>query len=182
MTKTTIYFMRHGEVHNPKKVLYGRLPRFSLSKEGRTMVEETAKVFRKENIQHIYASPMLRTRQTAEIIAKKIGLDVKISSLLNEVKFSFEGILLEDFVKTIQPKIYSLEYAKGGSETIERIEKRMLRFIDMIKIKHKNQRLLVISHGDPIVITKAAIEGKAFTWEYKRNNYLKTGEWHRFDV
>ncbi len=182
MSRTTIYLMRHGDVYNPKKVLYGRLPRFPLSKEGRRKIEEAVKILLKENIQYIYTSPMLRARQTARIIGQNLGLDIKISSLLNEVKFSFDGILLEDFVKKIQPKLYSLSYAKGGSETIERIEKRMMRFINTVRVKHKHQKVLAVSHGDPILIAKAALERKSFTLEYKKNNYLEPGEWYKFDI
>uniref|UniRef100_A0A7C4M204 Histidine phosphatase family protein n=1 Tax=candidate division CPR3 bacterium TaxID=2268181 RepID=A0A7C4M204_UNCC3 len=182
MTKTIIYLMRHGDVHNPKKILYGRLPYFHLSKIGIEKIKEKAEILQKKRIQYIYTSPMLRARQTAKIIAKKLGLKVKISNLLNEVKFSFEGMLLDDFVKTVQPKLYSLEYAKGGSETITQIERRMLDFIKLMKIRHKGKKILAISHGDPIVILKAAIEKKIFNWEYKKNNYLHTGDWYKFEV
>jgi len=185
MTATTIYFLRHGEVHNPKKILYGRLPRFSLSTQGRKKIKELADFFYKENVNIIYTSPMLRARQTTELLVARLGINSKVSRLLTEVKFSFAGISLVEFEKTIQPKLYGLEYIeyiKEGSETIEQIERRMLRFLNLVRKKHKGQKILAVSHGDPMMILKAAVERKPFTWEYKRNNYLKPGDWFKLTI
>lgn len=182
MRSTRLYLLRHGEVHNPKEVLYGRLPRFSLTKQGRKKIEDTALYFYREKINNVYTSPMLRARQTAKILANKLKLNPKISKLVTEVRFVFAGIPLVEFRKTIQPKLYGPEYIKEGSEGIEEIKERMLRFLDIIKKRHEGQKILVVSHGDPIVILKAAIEGNLFTWEYKKNNYLSTGEWFKFNI
>lgn len=175
MRKTIIFFMRHGEVYNPKGILYGRLLRFPLSVEGRKKVQEQSYKFQKEGIDVIYTSPLLRTRQTAAIIGEKLGLKPKISKLLLEVRLIIEGMSLSQFRRTIQPNIYDEQYTKKGQESIEEIVARMTRFTQMILKKHQGKKILVISHGDPIVILKAYYLGIPFTYKYKKDNYLSTG-------
>ena len=72
MTKTTtIHFIRHGEVHNPDEIYYGRLPGFYLSARGRLQAEATAQVLREQKLDAIFTSPMERAVETAEIIASE---------------------------------------------------------------------------------------------------------------
>ena len=72
--KTIIYFVRHGKVYNPTDILYGRLPRFGLAEEGIQQIEQTATYLKQEAIDVLYSSPLLRAKQTAEIIQKRLGL------------------------------------------------------------------------------------------------------------
>lgn len=180
--KTTIFFMRHGEVHNPKRVLYGRLPRYRLTPFGERKINKAAAQLKKEKIDYIYASPMLRARQTAGIISQKLGLRPKISKKLIEVKLVFEGMALAEYKTNIQPFLYSGKYYELGQETVEEIFRRMKQFLNSIIKKHKYAKILVISHGDPIAILKAGLTGSEFTWKYKRENYLKTGEYIKLTI
>ena len=176
--KTIIYFIRHGEVYNPKKILYGRLPGFKLSKLGIETIKEVAKKFKKRGIQYIYASPMLRTRQTAEILGKSLGIKYKISSLINEVNLIFAGMPTDVFKRDIQKDLYSKKYISLGQESVEEIGERMLKFVQYIKKRHPGEKILVVSHGDPIQILRAITSNIKFTWEYKYDNYLQTGDWY----
>ncbi|OGG26572.1 hypothetical protein A2960_03760 [Candidatus Gottesmanbacteria bacterium RIFCSPLOWO2_01_FULL_39_12b] len=177
MKPTSIYFIRHGEVHNPKAILYGRLPNFPLSTKGRERINEVADYFINKGVNQIYTSPMLRARQTAQIIGSKLKLRPKVNHLLNEVKLIFGGIPISEYHSKIQSKLYDEEYLKKGQESVERIADRMMRFCKMIKKKYTGETLIVVSHGDPILILQSAILKRKFTWEYKRDNYLKTGYW-----
>lgn len=177
MKKTVIYFLRHGEVHNPKKILYGRLPRFPLSVAGEEMIHKSTRELKGTGITCIYASPMLRTKQSAAIVAKSLGIKPKISHLINEVDLIFAGIDTQMFKKFHQDKLYSKDNIARGQESIEAIAKRMLKFLSIIKKRHKGEKILVVSHGDPITILKAKMLGINFTPEYKKTNYLKTGEY-----
>lgn len=172
--KTKIYFMRHGEVHNPKRILYGRMPGFRLSEYGRESVRLQAENLKKKKISFIYASSMLRTRQSAKILSEELGIKVKISSFLNEVKLIFEGMPLVEYKAKIQPSLYDNKYYLKGQESVESITERMRKFLKMIEKRHNGQEILVVSHGDPIVILKAEINHTPFTWKYKKDNYLKT--------
>lgn len=177
MKETILYIIRHGEVHNPKGILYGRLPRFPLSTRGRLSIEKAAEQLQKEGIDELYASPMLRARQTALILGEKLDLIPHISKLLIEVKIIFQGISVDEYHKNIQYKLYDPEHIKKGQEDVSMIASRMNKFARYIVNKYPGKRILAVSHGDPILIFKAGILGIPFTWDYKRSHYLKTGEW-----
>lgn len=182
MKKTVIYFMRHGEVYNPKEILYGRLPRFRLSEQGIKKVKEEAERLKKEGIEIIYTSPMLRARQTANIISVHTGIKPKISQLLTEVRLIIQGMSLDQFRRTHQPNIYDEQYTKKGQESINEIIERMTRFTRLVLKRYAGKKILVVSHGDPIVIIKAYTKGIPFTYQYKKDNYLQTGNWIKLTV
>ena len=178
MSKTTIYFLRHGEVYNSKKILYGRMPRFSLSEEGKRQIMAAAEKLKYRHITHIYTSRMLRTRQTAQILAQKFGIVPKVSQMINEIKLFFEGMSRKEFMDKFQPYMYREKYLKQGQESIDSIARRMLKFTRLIHKHHLGASILVVSHGDPIMILRAKVEGVPFTFAYKKSNYLKTGDWY----
>src|SRR5688572_20018142 len=64
-----VHLVRHGEVANPQRVIYGRLPGFVLSVRGRTEAEQAARRLQEREVGAIYASPLERTVETATIIA-----------------------------------------------------------------------------------------------------------------
>jgi broad specificity phosphatase PhoE len=88
---TVVHVMRHGEVHNPEGVLYGRLPGYHLSELGRQMADRVAEVLADRPIAHVVASPLERAQETAEPIAKAHGLDVAADPDLIEAANVFEG-------------------------------------------------------------------------------------------
>ena len=83
--------VRHGEVHNPEKLLYGRLPGFTLSERGRRQAEVTAKFLRGREVAAIIASPLERAVQTADPIAHWYGLPVETDHRLIESSSAFQG-------------------------------------------------------------------------------------------
>jgi broad specificity phosphatase PhoE len=92
MKPTCIHLVRHGEVHNPDHLLYGRLPRFPLSDRGRRQARITGRYLSQEPVKAIFTSPLLRARQTARnILAFHNGLKLSVSKHLNEVCTAYEG-------------------------------------------------------------------------------------------
>src|SRR5258708_4717920 len=90
--QSTIYLIRHGEVHNPEGIIYGRLPNFGLSEKGKMEVEKTAEFLKNKEIDDIYASPLDRAKQSAEIIQNKLKLStIQIADEITEVKTSYQG-------------------------------------------------------------------------------------------
>lgn len=175
--KTIIYFIRHGEVYNPKSVLYGRLSRFPLSHAGKEKIKEIGEYFARQKIDLIYASPLLRARQTAEILAGELNIPIIISRRLMEIRHLFQGMNLDLYREKYQPNLYHLDNIRKGQESIEEISRRMLNFVKTIENRHKGKKVIAVSHGDPILILKTHLTNTSFTWEYKRKNYLKTGDW-----
>ena len=66
---TIVHLLRHGEVHNPEGVLYGRLPGYQLSELGRAMAQRIADHLADADIAHVGASPLERAQETAQPIA-----------------------------------------------------------------------------------------------------------------
>jgi broad specificity phosphatase PhoE len=92
MSETTVvHLLRHGEVHNPAGVLYGRLPGYNLSELGRKMAERVAEHFAGQDVTHLGSSPLERAQQTAAPTAAALGLTVQIDERLIEADNVFEG-------------------------------------------------------------------------------------------
>ena len=85
--------MRHGEVHNPDRVLYGRLPNFALSAGGRTMAAAAAAHVEAlgRPVSALYVSPLQRTRESAEPFTAAFGLEPVIDERVIEPTNVFEG-------------------------------------------------------------------------------------------
>ena len=66
---TVVHLLRHGEVHNPEGVLYGRLPGYHLSELGRQMARLVADHLADRDITYVVASPLERAQETAAPIA-----------------------------------------------------------------------------------------------------------------
>ncbi|HWH30457.1 MAG TPA: histidine phosphatase family protein, partial [Mycobacteriales bacterium] len=62
--RTTVHFLRHGEVHNPDLVLYGRLPGFRLSEDGLQMAKDAADALKDRDVVHLVSSPLQRAQET----------------------------------------------------------------------------------------------------------------------
>src|ERR687889_593553 len=93
MSETTVvHLLRHGEVHNPAKVLYGRLPGYRLSEAGEGMAVTAARWFRDKDVTHLVSSPLERAQQTAAPIAEALTLPVSIDDRLIEAGNAFEGL------------------------------------------------------------------------------------------
>jgi broad specificity phosphatase PhoE len=83
--------VRHGEVHNPTKVLYGRLPGYRLSPLGEQMASVVAEALKGRDLTVLLTSPLERARQTAEPIAAMTGLEIGVDERLIESDNFFEG-------------------------------------------------------------------------------------------
>ena len=89
--RTTVHLIRHGEVFNPEKVLYGRLPGYRLSELGEAMAQRVGEHLAGRDITHLAASPLERAQQTAQPLAALRALEVRSDSNLLEATNVFEG-------------------------------------------------------------------------------------------
>ncbi len=83
--------MRHGEVHNPDKILYGRLPDYHLSDKGRAQAQPVADWLADRDIVYVVASPLERAQETATPIAERRGLPIDTDDDLIESMNIFQG-------------------------------------------------------------------------------------------
>src|SRR5258708_11012420 len=89
---TVVHLVRHGEVENPQRVLYGRLPGFRLSAEGRVMAKAAADFLAGGDVTVLRSSPLERALETAERLAAQFGLEVVVDERLIEPWNHFEGM------------------------------------------------------------------------------------------
>lgn len=173
---TTIYFIRHGEVYNPDNIIYGRLPNFGLSDHGEKQIEETANFLLDKHIDVIYSSPLKRAKQTAEIIRAKLSIPtIHISEQILEIKTSYEGRKFSD-LDELQSEVY-LKPLSPSDETIVQIAARMEGFLKEMIETYSGKQIVVVSHGDPIMILKAIIEKNSLEFPFfKSGHYIQHGE------
>jgi broad specificity phosphatase PhoE len=155
---TTIHMVRHTDVHNPEGIIYGRLPRFRLSRFGSLQAEETAEYLKQSAVSALYSSPQLRARQTAEILNRALCIDrVSISSLICEVGTAHQG----SSNKVLGPKLNFYDNpASDADETISMVAGRMRRFLAKVARRHAGQKVVAVSHADPIMILRVAMENR----------------------
>ena len=148
---THIHLVRHGHVHNPQRILYGRLPRFRLSRKGVEQARETARYFEGKAIAAVYSSPMLRARQTARelLCGTQLGT-LRISRLINEVLTPFEGRPSRE-VDALGARMYA--NPAPGFETPQDIVSRATRFLKRITANYRGQQVVAVTHGDVILFT-----------------------------
>lgn len=156
---TTVWLARHGEVHNPRRVLYGRLPRMQLSTQGRREASALAEFLRPRPLAAIYSSPMLRARRTASIILAGHShiQRLRIDSDLQEVHTAWQGQSLESLAQ-IDFDFYAHPFAPTD-ESLHMIRDRMLRWVHRMLRRHAGAEVLGVSHGDPILILAGAVAG-----------------------
>lgn len=177
--QTQIYFVRHGEVYNPNNIWYGRLPRFGLSDRGRKQITQTATFLTTQNITQLYASPVLRAKQTAQIIHKELHLPIQYSKSLMEIRTSLQGTPFPEIAKRNYDVFAATDKPDVIGETIDDLANRMKRFIRIASQKHPGERIVAVSHGDPIMITRAIIENLPISNDSLRpgkEKYIHHGE------
>ncbi|MFE3111420.1 bifunctional RNase H/acid phosphatase [Kitasatospora indigofera] len=158
-TPTTFVLLRHGETAlTPEK-------RFSgsggsdpeLSEKGRWQAGRAAEAMAaRGTIQAVVSSPMRRTRQTAETVAARLGLDVRIEEGLRELDFGdWEGLTFAEVQERHPADLDAwLASAKakptGGSESFTTLAHRVGVARDKILARYAGRTVLVVSHVSPI--------------------------------
>jgi broad specificity phosphatase PhoE len=154
---TTVLMVRHADVHNPDNLIYARLPRFHLSDVGRGQVRLLAKALGTLNVAAIYASPRLRARQTAAVLASNLGIArVRRSSLIDEVLTGYQGKPYSALTGKVN---FYDNPAHPDDETIPRVARRMRSFLALAQARHPGEVILGVSHADPIMILRAKALG-----------------------
>lgn len=158
---TTFHFIRHGEVHNPRNIYYGRLPGFPLTDDGKQCIAYMARQLKQYPIEAIYHSPMLRTQQSAEIIAEVFKLQPQVDERLIEIASFFEG---QSRGQAATVSHYP-PLKVGKAETMQEIYDRMAHFVRDRAELHPDAHIVAISHNGPINILQRGLLGRALTDE-----------------
>jgi broad specificity phosphatase PhoE len=156
--KTTLSFFRHGQVHNPDRIFYGRLPRFGLSETGRQQARSAARALKDSRLATVFSSPLLRTRQTAgEVLSRHPHLRLRISKLLLEIATPFEG-RPELEVDARRGDVYS--GSPSPFEQPDDIYNRVRKFIRRARRIYPGQHIVAVTHGDVVSFTILGLNGQ----------------------
>ena len=146
---TTLYLMRHGQVHNPAEILYGRMPGYSLSDLGIEQAHAAGKWLEDKSISAIYCSPMERARQTASIVAGyQTSLAPTSDERIIEVSTPYEGEPTADLA-AMGWDLYSGN--EPPHEIPQTVLERVLDFFQHVVDRHSGESVVAVAHGDILV-------------------------------
>ncbi|MEV7966661.1 histidine phosphatase family protein [Sphaerisporangium sp. NPDC088356] len=170
MTESTVvHLLRHGEVHNPQGLLYGRLPGYHLSENGRLMAEMVAKALAGRDIVALYSSPLERAQETATPLATTLELPIKTDDRLIEADNVFEGLAVGGMFRA--PRNYRHLWnptRPSWGEPYVDIVKRMRPMIDDARADARGHEVVLVSHQLPIWIIRLAAEGRRLAHDPRR--------------
>ncbi|HET6241351.1 MAG TPA: histidine phosphatase family protein [Arthrobacter sp.] len=172
MSQATVHLLRHGEVHNPDGVLYGRLPEFHLSELGQQMARMLADHFSDRAAQgakivHLAASPLTRAQETALPISEALGLEITTEARIIEAANYFEGQRVtraEIFKLQHWPQLrnpfrpsWGEPYKEQAARVRAAVQDARLRAIEL---GGEGAEAILVSHQLPIWATRLSAEGK----------------------
>lgn len=158
---TLVFLVRHGRTPTTGAVLPGRARGLHLSDEGQRQAQAVAERLSAAGPVHaVYASPLERTRETAAPIAKAFGLRVKPDRGLLECDFGdWTGGELKELAKLpewTRVQRWPSGFRFPGGESFCEMQTRLTESLARLTAAHPGQRVVVVSHADPI---KAAVAG-----------------------
>jgi broad specificity phosphatase PhoE len=170
--QTIVHLLRHGEVHNPEKVLYGRLPGYFLSDLGKEMADRAAEVLKHRDVAAVISSPLERAAQTATPIAAAHGLEIATDPNLIEAANIFQGqrVAVGDGALR-DPKSWRHLYnpvRPSWGEPYKVIANRMQLAVADARAVARGREVVLVSHQLPIWIARMAFESRRFAHDPRR--------------
>jgi len=156
----TIHLVRHGEVENPKGVIYGRLPGYNLSERGRRQAEEAGAHLASADIGALWASPLERAQETAAAISNHHATEIVTDDRLIESDTTLEGV-----GRTIRALIRSPRHwwqfrnpwKPSWGETFAEIRARMVLVVTDAVAASGGREVVLVSHQTPVLVARLAL-------------------------
>ena len=153
MKETEIILIRHGETEwNSQQRMQGH-SNSDLSSVGQAQIQALGQWMKIVPFDHIYSSDSLRAKQTAEAITQFSGHELKIDLRLREKNLGvFEGLTSEE-ARERHPEVFRLfktagsKYVIDEGESTQQLQDRALEIVNEIRIKHPEERVLLVTHG-----------------------------------
>lgn len=172
MTTTTVHLVRHGEVRNPERILYGRLPGYRLTERGEQMAGLVAEHLADRDVALVRSSPLLRAQQTAAPIAAQHGLEVSQDQRLIESENAFEGQRMGHgdarftdprnwprFANPLRPS-----WGEPYAEQVARVTAAM----HAARAEAEGREAVLVLHQLPIWLTRRSAEGRPLVHDPRR--------------
>ena len=160
---TTFYFVRHGVTAHTGHKLTGWMEGVPLTDEGRAQAERVAASLSEVDFEAIYSSPIDRTRETAEIVARPHGLKVRTSTGIGEVGYgAWTGRSLKVLARTriwatLQRWPSSVRFPEG--DTLREVQVRVVEELERLREEHPKGNVCLVSHADTIKLALAHYMG-----------------------
>ena len=193
--KNQYFVLRHGESLKNVKGFESCWPektRIPLTKKGKKQIKEAVRKAKSKKINLIFASDILRAKQTAEIVGRELGIKPKLDKRLREINIGiFNGQSVKEFGKFwnngdfLSPlKYYSKRFQISApkGENYQDVEKRLASFIKETEKKYKEKNIIIVSHQRPLTLLEKVLYGydlKKFVKIITGNKEIKTGEMRR---
>jgi len=161
---TVVHLLRHGEVDNPHGIIYGRLPGYHLSANGRAMAEAAADYFAERAVVALYCSPLERAQETAAPIAGRLGLPVVTDDRLIESWNHFEGLKFAVGDGALRNPAYWPRllnpFRPSWGEPYGDVAARMRAVMETAREAAAGREAVCVTHQLPIWVTRRAAEGR----------------------
>ncbi len=165
-----IHLIRHGDVHNPKGILYGRMPNFRLSAKGREQATSARDALKNKPLSAIFASPQPRAQETANIIVNAHPeITLQTSELIDEVLTPREGESLNELAKD------NFDLYTGNQPPYELqndVFARTQQFITQARLDYNGQEIAAITHGD--IVAFMFLFAKGATPDMRQKGQMQT--------
>ncbi|WP_435770058.1 histidine phosphatase family protein [Nocardioides sp. SYSU DS0651] len=164
---TVVHLVRHGEVHNPRGILYGRRDGFHLSERGKAMADRAAESLKTRDITVVRSSPLERAQETAAPLGAALGLEVGIEPRVIESTNRFEGLTFGKGNNALRrnPLLWRHLYnpfKPSWGEPYKQIVSRMMAAVEDVRREAQGHEGVLVSHQLPIWTTRLHVEGRSF--------------------
>jgi broad specificity phosphatase PhoE len=162
--RTVVHVLRHGEVYNPDKILYGRLPGYQLSELGVQMAKAATVHLAGHDVTYVVASPLERAQQTAEPFAAEFKLPVAVDENLIESSNFFEGkrVAVGDGALRDPRNWWVLRdpITPSWGEPYRLVAARMYSALLAARDRAEGHEAVCVSHQLPIWMLRLHVEGR----------------------
>lgn len=162
MPAERLHLVRHGEVHNPQRILYGRLPHYRLSEDGRRMARAAAEHIEEQGrpVTSLHCSPLQRTQESAEPFTELFGLEPVLDERVIEPANVFEGTRMSRSLR--DPRnwwhLRNPSVPTWGEPYLS-IADRMEEAMNSVWNEADGGDAVIVSHQAPIWITHLHVAG-----------------------
>ena len=163
--QTVVHLVRHGEVFNPKKILYGQLSGWHLSKRGITMADAVAAEFADHDITHLVCSPLQRAQETIAPLSRALDLPVQTDEAIIEAGNELQGHRIRGWRSELwKPTMWPLlrnPLTPSWGEPYTEIRDRMMAAVARAQQAAAGHEAVMVSHQLPIVMMQRHLAGKS---------------------
>jgi len=161
---TVVHLLRHGQVDNPHGIIYGRLPGYRLSANGRAMAEAAADYFAGRPVVALFSSPLERAQETAGPVAERLGLPIVTDDRLIESSNHFQGLKFGVGDGSLRHprhwRYLTNPFLPSWGEPYSQVAARMQAAMETAREAAAGREAVCVSHQLPIWVARRAAEGQ----------------------